>query len=195
MTSSSQFGVAGRKAKAKAYAKDPFTPQQRKFVAEYLKDLNRKQAAIRAGYSEKNAHVIATRLMKETHIKAEVDAELAKRQKSTADIQAMIIDRLTKIVAADPTDLYQWKKGKLTITDSDEIDDALIPLIEGAEEAVTRSGERLLKVKTKDQTRAADLLSKLIGMQIDRTAAVLPDGSAAPPTQIVVNFTEGNGER
>jgi phage terminase small subunit len=33
------------------------TPKQTRFVAEYLKDLNAKQAAVRAGYSEKTAEV------------------------------------------------------------------------------------------------------------------------------------------
>ena len=36
------------------------TPKQARFVAEYLKDHNGTQAAIRAGYSQKTAKVIAT---------------------------------------------------------------------------------------------------------------------------------------
>jgi phage terminase small subunit len=32
------------------------TPKRQRFVAEYLKDLNAIQAAIRAGYSEKTAN-------------------------------------------------------------------------------------------------------------------------------------------
>ena len=35
------------------------TPKKRLFVAEYLKDLNATQAAIRAGYSKKTAYIIA----------------------------------------------------------------------------------------------------------------------------------------
>ena len=35
------------------------TPKQARFVAEYLVDLNATQAAIRAGYSKKNADKIA----------------------------------------------------------------------------------------------------------------------------------------
>jgi phage terminase small subunit len=35
----------------------PLTVKQQLFVAEYLKDLNATQAAIRAGYSEKTADV------------------------------------------------------------------------------------------------------------------------------------------
>ena len=38
-------------------------PKQQRFVDEYLIDLNGKQAAIRAGYSEKTAEVQASRLL------------------------------------------------------------------------------------------------------------------------------------
>ena len=35
------------------------TPRERRFVEEYLTDLNATQAAIRAGYSKRTAHSIA----------------------------------------------------------------------------------------------------------------------------------------
>ena len=40
----------------------PLNPMQRRFVEEYLIDLNATQAAIRAGYSKKNAGKIGPRL-------------------------------------------------------------------------------------------------------------------------------------
>ena len=39
------------------------TDKQKRFCEEYLVDLNATQAAIRAGYSPKSAHVIATENM------------------------------------------------------------------------------------------------------------------------------------
>ena len=48
------------------------TPKQRKFVQEYLKDLNATQAAIRAGYSKKTAYSIGQRLLKNVEVKAAV---------------------------------------------------------------------------------------------------------------------------
>jgi phage terminase small subunit len=39
------------------------TPKQQRFVAEYLVDLNGKQAAIRTGYSAKTAEQQASRLL------------------------------------------------------------------------------------------------------------------------------------
>lgn len=40
------------------------TPRQRRFVDEYLLDLNGKQAAIRAGYSPKTAEVLASQTLR-----------------------------------------------------------------------------------------------------------------------------------
>lgn len=42
----------------------PLTQKQRLFVAEYLVDLNQKEAAIRAGYSPRTADAQASSLLK-----------------------------------------------------------------------------------------------------------------------------------
>lgn len=54
------------------------SPKRRRFVAEYLKDQNAKQAAIRAGYSPKAAEVNGPRLLRNAQVKAAVEAKLAK---------------------------------------------------------------------------------------------------------------------
>jgi phage terminase small subunit len=59
------------------------TAKQRIFVAEYLKDLNATQAAIRAGYSDKSAGRIAGELLEKTPIRAAIDAALAAREERT----------------------------------------------------------------------------------------------------------------
>jgi phage terminase small subunit len=56
------------------------TPKQQRFVAEYLKDLNATQAAIRAGYSATNADVTGPRLLGNVGIAAEIQ----KRQDKIA---------------------------------------------------------------------------------------------------------------
>lgn len=48
--------------------------KERKFVREYLVDLNGTQAAIRAGYSEKSAASTASRLLRRENVKAYRDA-------------------------------------------------------------------------------------------------------------------------
>lgn len=60
------------------------SPKQRKFVAEYLKDGNGTQAAIRAGYSTKTANEQAARLLAKASVKGAVEGRLEKLE-LTAD--------------------------------------------------------------------------------------------------------------
>ena len=53
-------------------------PKQRRFVAEYLKDQNGTQAAIRAGYSKKTANEQASQLLAKLNIRKLVDEKLSK---------------------------------------------------------------------------------------------------------------------
>lgn len=46
--------------------------RQKKFIVEYLKDSNATQAAIRAGYSEKNADKIGHQLLGKTRVAQEI---------------------------------------------------------------------------------------------------------------------------
>ncbi len=62
--------------------KRKLTPKQVWFVDEYLVDLNATQAATRAGYSAKSAHVEGSRLL--TNAKVAVVISAAKRERSEA---------------------------------------------------------------------------------------------------------------
>ena len=58
------------------------TAKQERFVDEYLVDLNATQAAIRAGYLAKSAHVEGSRLLTNAKVGAAIAA--AKRERSEA---------------------------------------------------------------------------------------------------------------
>lgn len=60
------------------YAVSDLNPKQKRFVAEYLKDLNATQAAIRAGYSAKTASVIGCENLTKPNIAAAIAAGQAK---------------------------------------------------------------------------------------------------------------------
>ena len=55
------------------------TPKQERFILEYLIDLNATQAAIRAGYSKKTAHVIGHENLTKPVIAQAIDEAKAKR--------------------------------------------------------------------------------------------------------------------
>lgn len=53
--------------------------KQRAFIAEYLRDFNATQAAIRVGYSAKTARAIGSKLLTKVDIAAAIQAELSER--------------------------------------------------------------------------------------------------------------------
>ena len=66
---------------------DALNPKQARFVAEYVKDLNATQAAIRAGYSAQTARQQASDLLAKPDIAAAVK-ELTAQQMEAAGMEA-----------------------------------------------------------------------------------------------------------
>jgi len=73
------------------------TPKQKRFVNEYLIDLNATQAAIRAGYSKKNAGKIGPELLGKTRIKVAIDKAIKAREERTKVTQDKVVKELAKL--------------------------------------------------------------------------------------------------
>ena len=77
------------------------TEKQKRFVQEYLVDLNATAAAKRAGYSEKSASRIAVELLNKTQVSAEIQKQQAKRQKRVEITQEKVLsDEKRKAIAS-----------------------------------------------------------------------------------------------
>lgn len=74
------------------------TPKQARFVQEYLVDLNATQAAIRAGYSQKTAHVIGQENLKKPIIAAAVEKAKQKRAQRTEIDQDWVLKNIRTVV-------------------------------------------------------------------------------------------------
>jgi phage terminase small subunit len=68
--------------------------KQERFVEEYLIDLNATQAAIRAGYSEKTAHVIGSENLRKPAIAAAVARAQADRTERTNITQDYVLESI-----------------------------------------------------------------------------------------------------
>lgn len=79
------------------------TPKQKKFIEEYLVDLNATQAAIRAGYSPKTARASAARNMKDVNIQAALQ-KARERQKARTEITADMVLKELLAIATDRAD-------------------------------------------------------------------------------------------
>lgn len=81
---------------------DALTVRQQRFVTDYLIDLNGKEAAIRAGYSERSASTLASRLLRRPAVAHAIAAGLearAARARVTAD---RVIDTISTVQFALP---------------------------------------------------------------------------------------------
>lgn len=74
------------------------TDKQKRFVEEYLVDLNATQAAIRAGYSEQTAYSIGQRLLKKVEVQEAIQQAQNKRTTRTQITQDEVIRRLIENV-------------------------------------------------------------------------------------------------
>ena len=81
------------------------TPKQQRFVEEYLIDLNATQAAIRAGYSEKTAKVIAAQNLSKLNVQEAIEEAQSKRTEQTQIDAAYVLKRLVEIDQMDVLDI------------------------------------------------------------------------------------------
>ena len=90
--------------------KKAITDKQKRFVREWLVDMNGTRAAIRAGYSEKSAAQTASRLMRDPAVRAYRDALLKEEFDSlgiTRHSRAVEVWRVYERCAA-ATPVLQW---------------------------------------------------------------------------------------
>lgn len=93
-----------------ARSSEKLTDLQRKFVKEYLIDLNATQAAIRAGYSEKTAYSIGQENLKKPQISAAIQAAINKRAEKTEITADKVLQRWWDIATADPNDIIHLRR-------------------------------------------------------------------------------------
>jgi hypothetical protein len=85
---------------------------RRKYVIEYLVDLRQRDAAIRAGYSEKSADQQASALMKNPEVFAAISAGMALQAMPAEEILA----RLSAQARGDMADFVRVDEEEVTIT-------------------------------------------------------------------------------
>lgn len=147
---------------ATAYAKgvrfvEKLTAKQQRFCDEYLIDLNAKQAAIRAGYSERTAKQIGRENLTKPYLKKYIQQRMKEKETSMIADQNEILEYLTSVLRGES------EAG--TIVDKNG-DMAASPDLPGV----------------KDRLRAAELLGKRYGLfveKVDLTKRKLSDDAKA----------------
>lgn len=90
---------------------DGLTAQQRLFVAEYLKDGNATQAAIRAGYSKKSAEQIGYQLLKKTSVAQAIAQQQKASIARTLGSADEVLAQMWQLATFDANQLSQYRRG------------------------------------------------------------------------------------
>ena len=143
------------------------TKKQKRFVDEYLIDLNITQAAIRAGYSPKTAYSIGSENLKKPEIRACIEKAMAERSKRTGINQDRMIMELAKIGLLNPKDLVDFDEATVKEEAAEE-DLAAIASVR-VKRFPTKDGEGIEReIKMHDKIKALELLGRHFGMFKDK---------------------------
>ena len=143
------------------------TVKQKRFVDEYLIDLNATQAAIRAGYSPNTAKDIGCENLAKPNIRAHIDKALAERSKRTGVTADRVVQELARIAFVNADDVIDADEG--FIKDGASKDDTAAIQSVKVKIIPTREGEGVEReIKLADKIRALELLGKHMGMFKDK---------------------------
>lgn len=96
------------------------TKKQKRFVEEYLIDLNATQAAIRAGYSPDTAKSIGSENLTKPDIKSYIAKEMAERSRRTGVNADRVVTELAKIAFANIMDVVDPETAKVKVGATEE---------------------------------------------------------------------------
>ncbi len=142
--------------------------KQKRFVDEYLIDLNATQAAIRAGYKKTEyTDTNANKLLENTRIREAIDKAMAERSKRTGINQDRVIQELARIAFVNPQNVINAENGSVR-DDATEDDLACIQAVKVKTMSGDKGYSEEREVRLNDKMKALELLGKHLGMFTDK---------------------------
>ena len=138
----------------------PMTPRQRRFVEEYLIDLNATQAAKRAGYNP----TWGRELVHKPEVAAAIESAQEKRAQRTRVSADRVVTEIAKVAFGDPRRLFSWGPGGIELRESSELTEAEAALVSEVSETrtaaggtVAHDGKKFLLIKVSGDQQIAPL--------------------------------------
>lgn len=155
--------------------KDGFTDRERRFVAEFPKDLNATQAAIRAGYSKKTARQQGSRLLSKVDIQTAIRSKLDRHLGEVDVTVENVVRELARIGFANMLDYITVGENGEAFVDLSSLNRAQAAAIGEyiVEDFVDGRGEdardvRKVRLKLAPKHPALETLAKYLGILTDR---------------------------
>lgn len=140
------------------------TAKQRRFVEEYLIDLNATQAYIRAGYKNyDSAGVEANKTLNIPKIRQAVDEAMAERSRRTGINQDRVLQEIAKLALVNIDDVVDFETARIKPTASKED----LACIQSIKIKPTEFGEER-EIKFYDKKGSLELAGRHLGMFRDK---------------------------
>lgn len=143
------------------------TKKQKRFVEEYLIDLNATQAAIRSGYSPDTANEQGSRLLANVSVKNEVTKAMAERSRRTGINQDRVLLELAKIALVNFGKVINIEDATIR-KDAMEEDLAAVQSVKVKKSCSDTGSMMEREVRMADKVRALELLGRHLGMWNDK---------------------------
>jgi len=155
--------------------KDDLNEKQRLFVIEYLKDFNATQAAIRAGYSKKTAHVTGTQYLAKPNIQAGISAQVDELLKQAKiPLEKQIFEFWMKRAFYDLTEIVDLN-GVLKLTEEELRAKGLHVCIDSINKKINAQGKTVMVYQFADKDKAVEMLQKYIQMIREQPITITDD--------------------
>jgi phage terminase small subunit len=143
------------------------TPKQKRFVDEYLVDLNASQAAIRSGFSPRTSRFIGYRLLTMPKIKEALRGAQEDLTRRTEVTQERVIAELAAIAFSNIGDIVSWGPDGVSVKSADELSPEILASVADVSKSSGKEGG-MVRVRLHDKLRALELLGKHLGLFTDR---------------------------
>lgn len=149
------------------------TRKQRRFVEEYLIDLNATQAAIRAGYSPRTAHSAGPRLLENVEVARGIRVGINARSARVLVEADRVLRELGRIAFSDVRTLFDKKGALRNIAELSADEAASLAAVEVAEIFEGRGDDRRLigytrRLRLWDKRAALELAMRHLGLLKER---------------------------
>ena len=183
------------------------TEKQKRFVDEYLKDLNGTQAYIRAGYKSKNPDVDCQKLLGNSRVQSHIQKRKADRERRTEITQDMVVAELAKVAFVDIKDYLRYGTER---TDTGEVDEEGNPVFEYRQIVEAKPSDQVdgslvsevslgkdgtFKFKLHDKMAALDKLGRHFGLFLDRVQAQVVSTNVNATAQEILALPEDERQK
>jgi phage terminase small subunit len=154
------------------------SPQQLKFVKAYIESHNATEAAIKAGYSKKTAHVQGSRLLKHVEVQQAIQQPIKKATEKLNLTAERVLQEIARLAFFDIRKLVDNTGKPLPLS---ELDDDTAAAIVGLDVANVGNSEmgvgEVLKFKLADKKGALEMAAKHLRLLTDKVEVTGKDGA------------------